>query len=124
MRGATRVILTAGLLSLGFALAGCADFDPEKLDVFGVTKKKPLPGERKEGFEGGTVPGATQGVPPELMRGYQAPAEPAPDPAVIAAAKAAQEEKPPPKPPKPKKTATATPPKPRPQQQPAQPQPG
>ncbi|MBO0757223.1 MAG: hypothetical protein J2P54_15285 [Bradyrhizobiaceae bacterium] len=111
MRPITRITLAAGMLCLGLAVAGCADFDPdkigEKLDVFGLTKKKPLPGERKDVFPGG-VPGVSQGVPPELMKGYQAPAEAAPDPAEAAAAKAAQagdEVKPKPKP---KKTAKAT----------------
>jgi hypothetical protein len=122
----TRIILAASMLSLGLALGGCADFDMDKamdkLDPFGLTKKKPLPGERKDVFPQG-VPGVSQGVPPELMKGYQAPTEVV-DPAEVAAAKAAQEEaaaKPKPKP-KPKQTATATPPKPRVQQQTSQPQ--
>src|SRR5215471_7443287 len=117
MRPFTRVILITSLLSIGFGLGACADFDPEKtvesLDVFGVTKKKPLPGERKDVFPGG-VPGVSQGVPAELTRGYQAPAQTGPDPAAAAAAQAAQEQeaaaKPKPKPkvaakPKPKPTA-------------------
>ena len=117
MRPFTRVILITSLLSIGFGLGACADFDPEKtvesLDVFGVTKKKPLPGERKDVFPGG-VPGVSQGVPAELTRGYQAPAQTGPDPAATAAAQAVQEQeaaaKPKPKPkvaakPKPKPTA-------------------
>jgi hypothetical protein len=107
-----RIMLTVSVLAIGVALASCADFDPEKLDVFGLTKKKPLPGERKDVFPQG-VPGVSQGVPPELTRGYQPPEQQA-DPAEAAAAKAAQEEaaaeKPKPKP-KPKKVAA----KPRPQ---------
>src|SRR5919204_1214042 len=95
MRRATRVILSAAVLPLLFALAGCgtssfwdsannvsdriqdalADFSP-----FG-TAKKPLPGERRAVFPEG-VPGVQQGVPPELMRGHQQaveiPAEPPP----------------------------------------------
>jgi hypothetical protein len=117
----TRTILAASVLSLGLVLGGCADFDVDKIgdkiDVFGLTKKKPLPGERKDVFPEG-VPGVSQGVPPELTKGYQAPADVS-DPAEVAAAKAAQEEasaKPKPKP-KPKQTAKATPPKPRAQQQ-------
>src|SRR5262249_26212108 len=114
MRPLTRVILITSLLSIGFGLGACADFDPEKsvesLDVFGLTKKKPLPGERKDVFPGG-VPGVSQGVPAELTRGYQAPAQAAPDPAAAAAAQAAQEEaaaKPKPKP-KPKVAARPKP---------------
>jgi hypothetical protein len=107
-----RIMLTVSVLAIGVALAGCADFDVEKLDVFGLTKKKPLPGERKDVFPNG-VPGVSQGVPPELTKGYQAPAQEV-DPAEAAAAQAAQEqaaaEKPKPKP-KPKKIAA----KPRPQ---------
>ena len=118
MRPITRITVTATILCLGLAVGGCADFDldkvGDKLDVFGWTKKKPLPGDRKDVFPGG-VPGVSQGVPSELMKGYQAPAEAAPDPAEVAAAKAAQAgeaaEKPKPKP-KPKQTATVTPPKP------------
>jgi len=101
---------------LGFTLAGCADFnldklDMDSLDVFGLAKKQPIPGDRKEVFPTG-VPGVSQGVPPELMKGYQAPADAAAtDPATLAAAKAAAEEKPKPKP---KKTAKVTPAKPKP----------
>jgi len=94
-------------------LAGCAEFDLDKLDVFGLTKKKPLPGERRDVFPQG-VPGVSQGVPPELTRGYQAPADSTPDPVATAAAQAAQEQaakqaaaKPKPKP---KQTAKRTPP--------------
>src|ERR1700686_4287018 len=114
MGSTKRIIVAASILSLGLALGGCADFDldkiGDKLDPFGLTKKKPLPGERKDVFPSG-VPGVSQGVPPELTRGYQAPAE-VPDPAGVAAAQAAQEEaaaKPKPKP-KPKQTAKTTPP--------------
>src|SRR5215471_12481747 len=133
MRPFTRVILITSLLSIGFGLGACADFDPEKtvesLDVFGVTKKKPLPGERKDVFPGG-VPGVSQGVPAELTRGYQAPAQTGPDPAATAAAQAVQEqeaaEKPKPKPPtqqvqqqQPQQVQQAWPTQ-QPQQQPAQ----
>jgi hypothetical protein len=51
-------------------LAGCEsfdDFDIDKLDVFGLNKKKPLPGERRDVFPGG-VPGVTQGIPPEYLK--------------------------------------------------------
>lgn len=65
-------------LALLLLLSACSsDFDPtdftEKLDFFHVNEKKKLPGERKELFPGG-VPGVTQGIPPELVKGYQPPA--------------------------------------------------
>jgi hypothetical protein len=121
MRPKARSLLMASLLLLNLGLAGCANFDPDKfdlesLDVFGWSKKKPIPGDRKEVFPTG-VPGVQQGVPAELTRGYQAPADTtATDPAKAAAEKVAAEEKPKPKP-KPKKTAKATPPKSSPSQQ-------
>ena len=46
----------------------------DKLDVFHLGDKKKLPGERKELFPDG-VPGVTQGVPPEYLKGYQPPPE-------------------------------------------------
>ena len=55
-------ILILSLLSLGPALSACADFDPDKLDIFGINEKKKLPGERRPVFPEG-VPGVTQGVP-------------------------------------------------------------
>jgi hypothetical protein len=73
MRRFPIVILTA-LVVVAPVLAGCSDFDPDKLDVFGLNEKKKLPGERKDVFPGG-VPGVSQGVPPEYMKGYQPPAE-------------------------------------------------
>jgi len=91
-------IITAAALIAAFALAGCDSingFDPldklSELDIMG-SSKKPLPGERRPVFESG-VPGVPQGVPPELVRGYQPPPE-APPPIVEAA------------PEKPKRTAT------------------
>jgi hypothetical protein len=56
------------------ALAGCTNFDPDKLDVFGLNEKKKLPGERKDLFPGG-VPGVTQGIPPEYVKGNHPPPE-------------------------------------------------
>src|SRR3974390_545193 len=62
------------LIAAAPALSGCADFDMDKLDVLGLNKKKPLPGERHAVFpEGG--PGVTQGMPAEWMRG-QAQSQP------------------------------------------------
>jgi outer membrane biosynthesis protein TonB len=66
--------------ALGLALAGCDSFDPldkfQEWDIMGSTKK-PLQGERRAVFPEGT-PGVPQGVPPELVKGYQAPVEPPP----------------------------------------------
>ncbi len=73
----SRAIAVAAVLALAPVLAGCSDFDLDKLDVFGLNKKKPLPGDRKPLFPEG-VPGVQQGVPPELMKGYQPPPEPTP----------------------------------------------
>jgi outer membrane biosynthesis protein TonB len=105
-----RRIVTAAALVLGLALTGCDSFDPldklSELDIMG-TSKKPLPGERRPVFDSG-VPGVPQGVPPEMVKGYQPPPE-APPPVVEAK----------PVKPKPKKTASAPPPrKLRPQPQP------
>ena len=77
-----RFLAGAVLLALGFALAGCSGgaskFDPtDLLDSVFAEQKKPLPGERKPLFPEGT-PGVQQGVPPELVRGYQPPPEPPP----------------------------------------------
>jgi outer membrane biosynthesis protein TonB len=69
-----RAALLALLIAGAPALSGCADFDLDKLDVLGLNKKKPLPGERHALFPEG-VPGVTQGVPPELMKG-QAQSQP------------------------------------------------
>ncbi|MBN9048032.1 MAG: hypothetical protein J0H78_01140 [Rhizobiales bacterium] len=80
------VILILSLLSLGPALSACADFDPDKLDIFGINEKKKLPGERRPVFPEG-VPGVTQGVPPDLVKGYQPPAEPEPQAAPVVAEK-------------------------------------
>ncbi|HEY6831737.1 MAG TPA: hypothetical protein VI251_04535 [Pseudolabrys sp.] len=71
MRRFSIVILTA-LVVVAPVLAGCSDFDPDKLDVFNLNEKKKLPGDRKDVFPGG-VPGVAQGVPPEYMKGYQPP---------------------------------------------------
>ena len=79
-----RALLTASVLGLGLALGGCESFDLENI----WNSKKPLPGERKALFPQG-VPGVPQGVPADLVQGYQPPAEPEPQAA-------------PPEPPKPK----------------------
>src|SRR3954463_4088461 len=104
--------VTAAALARGLVLSGCESFDPldklSELDILG-TSKKPLAGERRPVFDSG-VPGVPQGVPPEMVKGYQTPAE-APPPVVEAK---------PEKKPKQKKTASAPrggKPRPQPQQQ-------
>ena len=58
-------------LSLGVLLAGCEGFDPTSfMDADFFNTKKRLPGERKAVFPEGT-PGVTQGVPKELVKGYE-----------------------------------------------------
>jgi len=89
-----RIILIVSLLSLGPALSACADFDADKLDIFGINEKKKLPGERRALFPEG-VPGVTQGVPPELIKGHQQPPEEA---AAVETPPALAAEKPKPKP--------------------------
>ena len=91
----------AAALAAGLALTlgGCESFDLTNLIP---DSKKKLPGERREVFPGGT-PGVPQGVPPELVKGYQAPPE----------TPVAEE-----KPPEPKKVAATPKPKARPKPKP------
>jgi hypothetical protein len=85
MQRLARMLMVAPALSLALLLADCSSFDPTDImdDLFN-SQKKPLPGDRKELFPGGT-PGVAQGLPPELVKGYQPPpvadatAQPAPD---------------------------------------------
>ena len=101
------------LLVVGVSVAGCESFDGFNLD-FLDTKKK-LPGERRPVFPEG-VPGVTQGVPSEYLKGNeQAQQQPAPDAAAAAVQQIAPEPeaKPKPKPkaaakPKPKPTVRQT----------------
>ncbi len=76
--------LPVAALFCGLALSGCDSFDP--LDKFQdwdiMSSKKPLPGERRPVFPEG-VPGVPQGVPPDMVKGYQPPAE-APPPVIEA----------------------------------------
>ena len=74
MRMTTRVVVLTVLLAAAPVLSGCANFDPDSLDVFHLNEKKKLPGERKELFPGG-VPGVTQGIPPEYVKGNHPPPE-------------------------------------------------
>jgi hypothetical protein len=112
-----RFVLSAMVLAFGLGLSGC-----ENLDSMFSTKK-PLPGERKEVFPGG-VPGVPQGVPPELVKGYQAQPEQAEAPVAElpaekprAASRSRAESRPKPRP-RPKRVAEpAAAPAPEPQQQ-------
>ncbi|HEV2955073.1 MAG TPA: hypothetical protein VGX95_03060 [Xanthobacteraceae bacterium] len=99
-----RSMLSAAMVALSFALAGCDTADTvDKLSdmiPFG-DNKKPLPGERREVFPQG-VPGVPQGVPPDMVKGNQPP-EAAPAPQQAAAPPPAAEK------PKPKKKVQAKP---------------
>jgi hypothetical protein len=70
MRRTYRIVSLVALLAIAPVLAGCENFDMDKLDVFGLNKKKKLPGERQEVFPNG-VPGVSQGIPPEYLKGNQ-----------------------------------------------------
>jgi hypothetical protein len=115
-----RVICAAMLASIGFTVAGCDYLD--SLEIFDTKKK--LPGERKPVFPEG-VPGVTQGIPPDLQKGYnEQAAQQSPDPATTAVqqltAQPEPKEKPKPKP-KPKLAAKPRPKPPNPATAQAQP---
>jgi len=96
MSGIARVILTVSALSLGVVLAGCESFDPTAIfdaEIFNTKKK--LPGDRRSVFPEGT-PGVPQGVPQELVKGYQQQ-EPEPPPQQPPPAEAKPKPKPKPK---------------------------
>jgi hypothetical protein len=128
MRRMQRLVLLTTIALIAPALAGCADgFDMDKLDVFHLNDKKKLPGDRQPVFPEG-VPGVTQGVPQEYMKGNAPPSDtallPPPDAPAAKQAAAAPPEPPKAKPaakPKPKKTAKRAAPKPKPQAVPVQP---
>jgi hypothetical protein len=135
MRRIHRAASIVLLLAFTSSLAACADgFDPDKLDILGLNEKKKLPGKREALFPEG-VPGVTQGIPPEYMKGNIAeqpgaavPIEPLkPEAQTASAEPAATAEKPKPKPArkhvaaKPKPTRITLKPAPA---QAAQPQPG
>ena len=69
---------TGTALALVLVLAACTaggQFDPTEVvssDIFNTKKK--ISGEREPLFPQG-VPGAEQGVPPDLVKGYQPPPE-------------------------------------------------
>jgi len=115
MRFIRGTVLALLLIGFGGVLAGCESLEDFQ---FWDTKKK-LPGARKEVFPGG-VPGVTQGIPPDLVKGYQEPQQPGVDPAAVAAQETADKIAPEAKP-KPKKVAKPRPaPQPQTAQQPAQ----
>jgi hypothetical protein len=73
MNRLARTLTVASTLSLVLLLANCSSFDPtDVMDNIFASQKKPLPGDRKPLFPSGT-PGVSQGLPPELVKGYQAP---------------------------------------------------
>src|SRR4249920_338159 len=75
MRTIHRATLLTALAISTVGLTACSGgFDMDKLDIFGLSEKKKLPGERKDLFPGG-VPGVTQGIPPEYMKGNHPPPE-------------------------------------------------
>jgi outer membrane biosynthesis protein TonB len=93
MNRIARITLTVSALSLGLLLAGCESFDPTAIfdaEIFNTKKK--LPGDRRAVFPEGT-PGVPQGVPQELVKGYQPP-EPEPPPPQPAEAKPKPKPKP------------------------------
>ena len=106
-------VLAAAWLALCLPLAGCESFDPSVLTDWIPDSKKPLPGDRQPVFPQG-VPGVSDGVPRELVKGNQPPPE----------AQAALPEEPPPpvekpKPqPRPKKVTSQPPPRQQPSTQP------
>lgn len=104
-----RIAVVIAALAVLPALAGCANFDPDSLDIFGLSEKKKIPGDRKPVFPEG-VPGVTQGVPPQYIKGNQAAAEAAL--AAPAPEAAPPVEEPAPEPPKPKRKAAVAKPKP------------
>ncbi|MCW5693358.1 MAG: hypothetical protein KIT48_13450 [Pseudolabrys sp.] len=117
MRNLRRIVLWAVLVGATPMIAGCANFDPDNLDIFGLNEKKKLPGQREDLFPGG-VPGVTQGIPPEYRKGaqeapdagYNVPAEPGTRAAAAASTPAAEPEKPKAKPkPKPRQAARPKP---------------
>jgi len=75
-----RIILIASLLACGLTFSGCSTFDPTEW----FNTKKPLVGDRKAVFPEG-VPGVPQGVPADLVQGYQPPVEPVPEPRPVPA---------------------------------------
>jgi outer membrane biosynthesis protein TonB len=107
--------------AIGVGAAGCDTLDSFDMDFLNTKKK--LPGDRKPVFPEG-VPGVTQGVPAEYIKGYdEKAAQQTPDAATAAAQQIAADKEAKPKPaakpkPKPKPVTQRTQPT-----QPAQAQP-
>jgi hypothetical protein len=91
-----RRTLTLAALACGLALGGCDSFDPldkfQDWDIMG-SGKPPIRGERRDVFPSG-VPGVPQGVPPDMVKGYQPPAE-EPPPVIEAKQPKAKQKQPP-----------------------------
>lgn len=109
------VVRLGAALAVVLVFAGCTpggQFDPtEILNSETFSTKKKLQGEREPLFPSG-VPGAETGVPPDLVKGYQAPPEPAAGNGDAAAKPAEAQAKAEPKPkskPKPKPKVAAAP---------------
>ena len=120
MRRMQRIVLLATFVAVVPVLSGCANFDPDSLDIFGLTEKKKLPGDRRPVFPEG-VPGVTQGVPTQYIKGNQPPADAVQGADQVAPPAAAPVEEPKPAvKPKPKRKVAAKP-KPKPAAAPVQP---
>ena len=105
-RAAFKLFRTAVLAAgLALPLSACETFD--LMNLIPDSKKK-LPGERREVFPEG-VPGVSKGVPPELMKGYQAPPEETAAAAPEPKPEPKQAAKPKPKPKQAKPTPTVAP---------------
>jgi outer membrane biosynthesis protein TonB len=72
MRRMQSIVLLVALAATMPVLAGCSSLDPDQWDFFGLNEKKKLPGDRKQLFPEG-VPGVSQGIPPEYVKGNQPP---------------------------------------------------
>jgi hypothetical protein len=72
MRRMHRIVLLVAVIAVAPVLAGCSSLDPDQWDFFGLNEKKKLPGDRKQLFPEG-VPGVSQGIPPEYVKGNQLP---------------------------------------------------
>jgi hypothetical protein len=104
MNRLARIVTVASTLALGLLLSSCSSFDPtDIMDNLFASQKKPLPGERKPLFPSGT-PGVAQGLPPELVKGYQPPPPAEPDQNAQAASERPKTK------PKPKPNVAAAPP--------------
>ena len=81
MRRMHRIVLLAGLLALAPVLAGCENFDMDKSRHFPSQREEEAAG-RAQGTVSGGVPGVTQGLPPEYLKGNQPPPDAAQTPDV------------------------------------------